>query len=308
MTNIIKVLKFNEFIKENINSKSIGDHTLLEGVVVDSNDTLNLLNSILFVGDSITVADFSYANLIKKQYPKKDIQVLAKGGMRTKWMLDNLKIELNKKHYDRVYIYGGINDMFSAITIEDAISNIQQMVNLVIAQKGEAYVIIGYDAEIFIDKNKLKTTDYVPTIEGMYKLRDRYILFQNKLSIDIRNAKVINKINLSSKYGFDAVHPAASGHLIIKDIILKDIKNIASSNKSFSKSDVARKKYDKDVEYMQTALLSLGFFLPKWGVDGKFGDETEQAVKSFQDKNGLTVSGVIDKDDFGVMVNKLSVV
>jgi lysophospholipase L1-like esterase len=298
--------------------KIFGDFLLESGGGFSTTDSLNLMNSILFVGDSITAAEFSYANLIKKEYPKKDIQVLAKGGMRTSWMLANLKPVLNQKHYDRVYIWGGVNDMFSAVTIEQAINNIQQMVNMVNAQKGEAFVIIGYDTEIFMDKDKLQTTKYVPTKEGMYKLRERYIIFQNRLEKEIRNAKIIKKFNLNSSYTADAIHPNPSAHKIIKSIILKslgdlsdasnivdDIKKIASKGKTYSNPSSITKPYDADVEYIQTALQHLGFFLPKWGIDGKFGEETEKAVKDFQTENNLAVSGSLSKEDLEVMTDEL---
>ncbi len=46
-----------------------------------------------------------------------------------------------------------------------------------------------------------------------------------------------------------------------------------------------------DVRELQEALVQLGYSLPKYGVDGKFGKETESAVKTFQASNGLKVDG-----------------
>lgn len=34
--------------------------------------------------------------------------------------------------------------------------------------------------------------------------------------------------------------------------------------------------------------------LPKWGADGDYGDETVEAVKSFQTAKGITSSGSVD--------------
>ena len=48
------------------------------------------------------------------------------------------------------------------------------------------------------------------------------------------------------------------------------------------------------VKTMQTALLSLGFSLPKFGADGDFGAETEAAVKAFQVAHSLPVTGAWD--------------
>lgn len=43
----------------------------------------------------------------------------------------------------------------------------------------------------------------------------------------------------------------------------------------------------------QNALIANGCPLPLWGADGDFGDETESAVKKFQQDHGLEVDGVV---------------
>ena len=48
------------------------------------------------------------------------------------------------------------------------------------------------------------------------------------------------------------------------------------------------------VKAMQTALLSLGYSLPRFGADGDFGAETEAAVKAFQTAHGLPATGAWD--------------
>ena len=47
-----------------------------------------------------------------------------------------------------------------------------------------------------------------------------------------------------------------------------------------------------DVKQLQENLLKLGYSLPKYGADGKFGSETRAAVRAFQKAQGLTVDGV----------------
>lgn len=46
-----------------------------------------------------------------------------------------------------------------------------------------------------------------------------------------------------------------------------------------------------DVREMQAGLIRLGYDLGKWGADGDFGDQTEMAVKAFQEDNGLEPDG-----------------
>ncbi len=47
------------------------------------------------------------------------------------------------------------------------------------------------------------------------------------------------------------------------------------------------------VETIQKRLIFHGYPLPKFGVDGDFGDETERAVKDFQNDKGLAVVGYV---------------
>ena len=46
-----------------------------------------------------------------------------------------------------------------------------------------------------------------------------------------------------------------------------------------------------DVTALQEALLKLGYVLPKYGADGKYGVETEAAVLAFQKATTLTQDG-----------------
>jgi len=48
-----------------------------------------------------------------------------------------------------------------------------------------------------------------------------------------------------------------------------------------------------DVKKLQEYLVKAGEKLPRFGADGGFGQETLDAVKSFQARNGLTVDGVV---------------
>lgn len=50
----------------------------------------------------------------------------------------------------------------------------------------------------------------------------------------------------------------------------------------------------EEVKKVQNALLLAGEKLPRYGADGDFGSETLAALKSFQRKNGLPVTGEVD--------------
>lgn len=55
----------------------------------------------------------------------------------------------------------------------------------------------------------------------------------------------------------------------------------------------------KDVEQLQTHLISLGYDLGRWGADGDYGDATELAVMKFQKDAGIGVDG-----DYGPITHK----
>lgn len=49
------------------------------------------------------------------------------------------------------------------------------------------------------------------------------------------------------------------------------------------------------VAELQRMLIATGRTLPKWGVDGDFGTETEDALKAFQKIAGAPVNGIYDE-------------
>ncbi|MCL2030512.1 MAG: N-acetylmuramoyl-L-alanine amidase [Oscillospiraceae bacterium] len=56
-----------------------------------------------------------------------------------------------------------------------------------------------------------------------------------------------------------------------------------------------------DVRDMQALLLKAGQSLPKFGADGSFGPETENAVTAFQKARGLTIDGICGPQTWGAL-------
>lgn len=52
----------------------------------------------------------------------------------------------------------------------------------------------------------------------------------------------------------------------------------------------------EDVRHVQEALISRGYSCGHLGADGQYGSDTKQAVKNFQQANGLTVDGIVGKN------------
>jgi lysophospholipase L1-like esterase len=181
--------------------------------------------SILFIGDSITADPrYSYPALIRKARPDLNIDVLAKGGQTTKWMADNLPIKLAAKNYDRVYIYGGVNDAYTAnLKIPDTpVANVQKMIDLIRKDGAEAYVILGYEPIPFMDYRKMPVNRYIRRKEDYIPLIERYKQLQSAYASRLRNAILVRKFNLGTLTS-DGTHPSGTGQQKISDEILKTI-------------------------------------------------------------------------------------
>lgn len=182
----------------------------------------NKKESLLFVGDSVTAGSISYPLVIKPEFPNLNIDVLAKGGMVTKWMLDNLPNQLSSRTYNRVYIYGGINDAFNdSISIKTSISNVQKMVDLITATGAKAIIIIGYNMDTSTDYRKIPTTRYVSDVTKYIPMIEKYKKYQASLLSDIKNAEFIGKFEIGPLS--DGLHPSKSQHRTIANIIKKGL-------------------------------------------------------------------------------------
>ena len=108
-----------------------------------------------------------------------------------------------------------------------------------------------------------------------------------------------DKIFTGSKDSTETPHSDSTFLSSLEDISSsgKEYKNLKSPGKSIP--------YDSDVEKIQTALQILGYSLPKWGVDGLFGPETESAVLKFESDNGITPDGKLTDEDIEKMVELL---
>jgi len=177
---------------------------------------------ILFVGDSISTGESTYPAIIRRDRSDLQIDTLSEGGRRTDWMLENLKSKLASNKYDRVYIYGGVNDAFSTTPISSILSNVQSMVNLINENGADAFVISGYVVDGFMDLSKFTPSKYVTEVSGFIPLIDRYKQYQSSLFKTIKNAKIIKPINLGNRTG-DGIHPNGEGQRIIANEVLKTI-------------------------------------------------------------------------------------
>jgi lysophospholipase L1-like esterase len=176
---------------------------------------------ILFLGDSITASDISYANQIKQNLKDLDISVKASVGKKTSWMLQSLIDLLKSNSYDRIYVYGGINDIFSGVSRNEALSNIQQIVDLGNSKGADVFVIEGIEPKGFMDIQKMPLTQYISNKEEYLPLIEKYNDFQNNLKT-IKKAKLIKRFDINGETP-DGIHPNFKGQQSIFNEILKTI-------------------------------------------------------------------------------------
>ena len=83
-------------------------------------------------------------------------------------------------------------------------------------------------------------------------------------------------------------------HYAVPVGLYDEIPDTPVSPEPISKPMLKKSVRNKEaVKELQTLLLSKGYDLGKWGVDGSFGNATLAAVKAFQADNGLKVDGIV---------------
>ena len=99
------------------------------------------------------------------------------------------------------------------------------------------------------------------------------------------------------------------------DFVTDDVKQffqtLESINTELREQPYGSREYQKDVETVQIALSILGYELPKYGIDGKYGSETSSAVNKFKKDNNLEdvkVTSESIKTLLGQLINELELV
>ena len=190
--------------------------------------------SVLFVGDSQSAIKnyannsaitYTYPNYLTDALKQKGISVdvLAKGGETTAWMLKNLPDKLKEKKFDRIYIQGGGNDAVNLVPYEKYKGNLEKMIELGKQAGAEVIYMSWFNREKVMDPNKVGTTIYVPSKEEMYKRHQIYFDWQKKIGKELQGKAdaVMPVFELPKEYVPDGIHPSAKGAKIVADLILK---------------------------------------------------------------------------------------
>lgn len=289
--------------------------------------------NVLFVGDSQTVYSNSYANQLLNS-GLVDGKILAQEGKGTGWMLDALQTELKRNKYDIISIMGGGNDGGSKTPdrairnltkmYKLAKSSGAKVVALSNPTKtftnksdNRGYRNKKYPSNEGIGDwvesqgNSDYTIDVQSTTNSPQYFKDDMVHLNANAHDKIKNMwygivlkgdsdEVVKDLDI--KVGGEGEENIEQG-LEYFGQEGRDAQEFLDSIESLldQGEDVLIEKqveggysFDDRVLDLQTALVLLGYELPKYGIDGLFGPETETSVREFQTDHELTDDGIID--------------
>jgi peptidoglycan hydrolase-like protein with peptidoglycan-binding domain len=93
---------------------------------------------------------------------------------------------------------------------------------------------------------------------------------------------------IKEKLGFKKIDDSTKADLVSNDVddFYKTLEDLSKTD-GLTQQEGNQISYQKDVETMQMSLVLLGYQLPRFGVDGKFGPETARAVEAFKKDNNV---------------------
>ena len=172
------------------------------------------VKSILAVGDSNTLANFSYADQLQKMFPGIKIKKIAQNGANTSWIKTQLEQELKNNKYDVVSVLGGSNDIYGGVNLNTTKSNLDYMYKLSHSKGAKVIAISPPNKDFYTNKTDQKQillSDLVNWM-GNNKNVDYFIDFH----------KITNNKNLfSSSDGF--LHPQGNAHAILQNEIKQEL-------------------------------------------------------------------------------------
>lgn len=173
------------------------------------------IKSILFIGDSNTVPDFSYADQLKQIDPSLNIKKIAQNGANTDWMLEQMKNELAVNKYDAVSILGGSNDIYGKGEIDSAKSNLNKMYLLVKSKGMKVIAVTPPNKNWYVNRTDQKQqllSDLINWISNN-PLKNYYIDFWSMTN---------NQNFFTSADGY--LHPQSQAHNILANTLYNLIK------------------------------------------------------------------------------------
>lgn len=256
---------------------------------------------VLFVGDSQTAADWSYARILLRT-KQIDGTIVAKNGASTSAILTMLQNSLSDK-YDIVSIMGGGNDG-AAKSPFTAIKNFDTMFELV-HSVGAKLVVITNPTKDFVRPGD---TYYR---KGGYPSNDKISdWLQTQTSADV----VIDTGDFEEMdFTKDRVHLDSDAHKRIASQWKRQVLGLfdTDSKKEIKPEESALLQMGDrgdDVIKMQNALVKLGYPIGQEGVDGKFGPHTKAGLIKFQHDVTQDPTGKLDTITKNILFKKAGVI
>jgi GH24 family phage-related lysozyme (muramidase) len=252
---------------------------------------------VLFVGDSQTAADWSYARILVRS-KQIDGTIVAKNGASTSAILTMLQNSLSDK-YDIVSIMGGGNDGASKSPV-NAIRNFETMFDMV-RNVGAKLVVITNPTKDFV------TPGDAYYRKGGYPANDKISdWLQTQTSADV----IIDTGDFTEiDFTKDHVHLDSDAHKKIASQWKRQVLDLidVDSTKEIKPEDTALLQVgDKgpDVFKMQSALIKLGYSVGREGVDGIFGPHTKSGLIKFQHDITQDPTGKLDTITKNILFKK----
>lgn len=165
------------------------------------------VGSVLFIGDSNTKANFSYADKIQASHPNLKVKKIAENGKNTSWMLEQLKKELSKNKYDMVAVLGGSNDIYGDVPLKTTEDNLIQMLKLIKASGAIAVFSTPPNKDFYTQKTQSRQDKLYSLVDWMKtQTFDVFINFHQLTG---------NKSLFSSSDGY--LHPQSSAHKLLAE-------------------------------------------------------------------------------------------
>jgi len=264
----------------------------LKSLLLEQDPATKKLN-VLFVGDSQTVASYSYAHQLINNGLVTGV-IDAKSGIRMKSIYSKFRSNYEPGKYDLISILGGNNDAsskgFDKLSYEKIIAAAKQ--------NNTPIVIVTSPTMKFID------TKLYP---GKYPSQNQIPAWQKSLeSEDVMVLDAYDLLDMKSNFVADGLHLTKDSHTLLMKtwtlIVKKKFPNLINSDKVSSNiNQQGSLKYGDvgdDVKQTQERLINLNYSVGPELNDGIFGPHTRDGVIAFQDVNDLTKNGIIDTSMF----------
>lgn len=252
--------------------------------------------SVLFVGDSQTAANVSYANkLIKSGMVSGNVVAAAGASMSKIYKL--FKSAYKPGVYDIVSVLGGNNDSGNANFDKDSFTNI---INIA-GKNGSKVILITCPTMQYINKSMYPND---------YSAATSISKWQSSLAGDgvsvIDSTSILNDKRYFAK---DGLHLNEFAQNALMQLWLNNASAIKPGSVDATAVDINNQfnikfgAISQLVKAIQKRLIELNYSVGPEMDDSVFGQHTQTGVETFQKVNGMKVTGELDKQSIDLLMS-----